>query len=141
MLRIVQLQKQLKAQFLAKGLSPRVFDAEYYGATGGHEPYDEPLHHYLMEGEDEGRWPLAGFDPDYYAQRVGDLSDWKGSLLRHFLTKGALQGIPPSEGLKRIAEDARAVRASPLEYFFQWEQAERKLRRGGDEKKDGDKKS
>ncbi|MEZ5937037.1 MAG: hypothetical protein R3C52_02315 [Hyphomonadaceae bacterium] len=129
--RLLRLQTQLRAQFAPRGIDPRVFDPDFYVETGGYAPYQEPLHHYLHVGEARGRWPLAGFDPEYYAGRAGNLTEWRGSLLRHFLEIGVHKGVPPSHVLANISGEARAARLTPLEFFFIWERAARKQRHGG----------
>ncbi len=123
--RLVRLQRDLREGLVTKPVSPRVFDVDLYCAQGSTEPYAEPLHHYLLEGEKAGWSPLAGFDPAYYATQVGELGGWKGSLLRHFLSRGIHDRRSPSKALEGLSDRAAAEDMDPLEYFFHWENAAR----------------
>ncbi len=123
--RLVRLQRDLREKLAGHAVSPRVFDIDLYTAHGDVDPYAEPLHHYLLEGEEQGWSPLAGFDPEYYAKQVGDLGQWKGSLLRHFLSRGVFDRRAPSAQLENLADHAAEAGLDPLEYFFRWENAAR----------------
>lgn len=123
--RLVRLHKSLHDELVACPVSPRVFDVSLYKWQGSTDGYAEPLHHYLLEGEEAGWSPLSGFDPAYYATQVGDLGEWKGSLLRHFLTRGVHDRRSPSRALEGLADRATAAGMEPLEFFYHWENAAR----------------
>lgn len=123
--RLVRLQRSLRDELVTCPVSPRVFDVDLYRAQGTTAPYAEPLHHYLLEGEAAGWSPLSGFDPAYYATQVGDLGSWKGSLLRHFLSRGIHDRRSPSRKLEGLSDRAAAEGMEPLEYFYHWENAAR----------------
>ncbi len=123
--RLVRLHRSLHDELVACPVSPRVFDVGLYKWQGSTDGYAEPLHHYLLEGEEAGWSPLSGFDPAYYATQVGDLGEWKGSLLRHFLTRGVHDRRSPSRALEGLADRATAAGMEPLEFFYHWENAAR----------------
>jgi hypothetical protein len=48
----------------------------------------DPVHHYVMYGEAEGRTPRADFDPVRYRLMNPALAQFQGNLFWHFLTSG-----------------------------------------------------
>jgi hypothetical protein len=118
--RLTRLQRDLRAQFEPMGLKPRVFDADYYLSQGSIEPHTNALRHYLLVGENEGRRPILGFDPTYYRKHFRNPPAGADSLLGHFLSHGAEQGLSPSAELASLQADAKKAGMTPLEFFFRW---------------------
>lgn len=48
----------------------------------------DPVHHYVMYGEAEGRTPRPDFDPVRYRLMNPALAQFQGNLFWHFLTSG-----------------------------------------------------
>ena len=118
--RLTRLQRDLRDRFEPAGLKPRIFDAGYYRTQGSIQPYTNALRHYLQIGENEGRRPIPGFDPAYYRMHFHTPPAGGGSLLGHFLSEGAAQGLSPSAELQSLSADAKAAGVSPLQLFFRW---------------------
>jgi len=123
--RLVDLQRDIAEDLGPLGLSPRVFDARYYQSHYVIAPHTNPLRHYLLVGEEAGYWPLANFDPAYYARQAGETGDWKGSLLAHFLTEGVYRGLSPCAHLDPLGPLAAASDLGRMAYFFTMEQETR----------------
>lgn len=130
--RLVGLQRGLSARLSATGLHPLAFDADHYIQAFLAMRRGEALRHYIIHGEAEGRRPLAGFDPIYYAERLPAEVRWGGTLLSHFLAEGMDDGYAPCAELSNFANDARAAQMSNAEFFFRCEQAARDRRRISD---------
>ena len=56
----------------------------------------DPLRHYLMFGEHEGRRPSPDFDPAFYAERYADTLNGQGPL-EHFALHGHRAGNVTSD--------------------------------------------
>jgi SAM-dependent methyltransferase len=127
--RLKDIQLRMGAQFGPKGVLPRVFDPDHYMAQGPITGFKDPMKHYLLVGEKKGRSPVAGFDPVYYGNALGARRPASGSLLRHFFTMGVEMGVAPGPDLANMADAAKDMQMSPLEYYFRWaESARRKAR-------------
>ena len=59
------------------------------------ESQQNPLHHFVVYGDREGRWPMPLFDPQYYRSRAGGFTHKVNSLL-HYSLVGRHCGISPS---------------------------------------------
>jgi hypothetical protein len=120
--RLTRIQRDLRHRFAPLGLKPRIFDADYYLSQGPIAPHTNALRHYLLVGENEGRRPIPGFDPTYYRTHFRNPPAGADSLLGHFLSHGAEQGLSPSAEFASLWSDAQKAAVNPLEYFFRWSQ-------------------
>jgi hypothetical protein len=118
--RLTRIQRDLRHRFEPLGLKPRVFDADYYLSQGSIAPYTNALRHYLLVGENEGRRPIPAYDPTWYRKHFRNPPAGADSLLGHFLSQGAEQGLSPSAELASLWSDAKAAGMTPLEVFFRW---------------------
>jgi GT2 family glycosyltransferase/glycosyltransferase involved in cell wall biosynthesis len=111
-----------------RAYSPSVyFDSDFYLAQN---PDVEaaginPLVHYVMHGEAEGRCPNPLFDPAYYrrAMRERGSSLQQGTLLVHYLRDGLALGLPTSRDFhpqRYLAAypDVAAAGEEPLAHFL-----------------------
>lgn len=117
---IVKLQRQLLRNLTPHGISPKIFDAKRYVAQAGIPEDMSPLTHYILYGEQEGKSPLAGFDPYYYSAALPPGTVYRGTALRHFLTTGLALGYSPSEELDPLPQIAAGAGMRPLEFYFRW---------------------
>jgi hypothetical protein len=122
---LVRLQKTLDSQYARGGFRTKIFDAGYYRSQGPVPAGQDPLEHYLLIGEAQGRRPLHGFDPAFYRREIGEI-EVRGSLLRHFIETGVDDAKSPSAELEPIARRAMAAGQSRLEYFLRREDEARK---------------
>jgi predicted nuclease with TOPRIM domain len=121
--RLTRIQRDLRHRFEPMGLNPRVFDANYYLSQGPIAPHTNALRHYLLVGENDGRRPIPGFDPTWYRKHFSNPPAGADSLLGHFFSQGAEQGLSPSAELASLQTDAKKAGMSPLEFFFRWRPA------------------
>ncbi|RTL30736.1 MAG: glycosyltransferase, partial [Rhodocyclaceae bacterium] len=82
-----------------RAYSPSVyFDSDYYLARNPdvEAARINPLVHYVMHGEAEGRCPNPLFDPAFYkrAMRERGLPTQQGTMLAHYLREGLALGLP-----------------------------------------------
>ncbi len=117
---IVKLQRQLSRNLTPHGVTPKIFDAKRYVAQAGIPEDMSPLTHYILYGEQEGKSPLAGFDPYYYSAALPPGTVYRGTALRHFLTTGLALGYSPSEELDPLPQIAAGAGMRPLEFYFRW---------------------
>jgi SAM-dependent methyltransferase len=82
-----------KRALLVSGL----FDAEFYRATYAdmRRTTTEPLAHYLMQGEAEGRSPNAVFAPRYYRRHWMAGRPAEQNALLHYIEEGERAGAKP----------------------------------------------
>lgn len=76
------------------GIDPNLFfDSDWYlkEYADVNKAEIDPLWHYVMFGEIEGRRPNPFFDPFFYSSRHPDLDLWSDSLLRHYLEHGHIE--------------------------------------------------
>ena len=97
-----------------------------------------PLLHYVLHGEREGRWPNRLFDPVYYSARLGELGidQVDGSYLAHYIAKGARLGVSPSRLFNAQAylacnADVGAAGLEPLAHYLEFGTAEGRSVRSG----------
>jgi glycosyltransferase involved in cell wall biosynthesis len=70
-----------------------LFDETFYGLSAeARARGQDPLEHYLEEGEDRGIAPSALFEPAYYGRRNPDVRTSGLGLLRHFVLFGRNEG-------------------------------------------------
>jgi hypothetical protein len=114
--KLAAIQREMSRK-LGPGIDAVVFDADWYATAYGDVSSAKALQHYLMFGEEEGRWPHRKFDPNFYRALYPDVSPREMSLLLHFLKFGLSEGRSPSEALHPLQDKASAAQLSPLEYY------------------------
>lgn len=121
-----------------KRFSPSIyFNSEYYLF---HNPDVEqedinPLLHYLLHGELEGRRPNPLFDPFCYRRQLRErgINIEKGYLLAHYISSGAKVGIAPSAEFNpstylELNRDVMSAGLEPLAHYLEFGASEgRKL--------------
>ena len=115
--KLVAIQSTLNRELAPHGVDAPVFDAAWYASFYGDVPVEKALQHYLMFGENEGRWPHRKFDPNFYRAQYPDVSGHNVSPLLHFMTFGVREGRSPSEALHPLQDKSAAAALSPLEYY------------------------
>jgi len=75
-----------------------LFDQNYYLTQNPDvKKYDgDPLEHYILYGEKEGRKPNAFFNPEWYEKSNKNIAHLTSSLLVHYILKGERNGFKPS---------------------------------------------
>ena len=111
-----------------RAYSPSVyFDSDYYLARNPdvEAARINPLVHYVMHGEAEGRCPNPLFDPAFYrrAMRERGLPPQQGTMLVHYLREGLALGLPTSRDFhpqRYLAAypDVAAAGEEPLAHFL-----------------------
>ena len=115
--KLVAIQSRLNRELAPHGVDAPIFDAAWYADFYGDVPVGKALQHYLMFGEDEGRWPHRKFDPNFYRAQYPDIAGHNVSPLVHFMTFGVREGRSPSEALHPLQDKSAAAALSPLEYY------------------------
>ncbi len=89
------LQKKFYRLIRATG----VFDIGYYLSANPDVARSgiDPIEHYILWGEREGRAPSRFFDPAWYRQQTSKLPE-EHNLLAHYLTVGDRDGLQPMPG-------------------------------------------
>ena len=84
--------------------SSGLFDPDYYsGSNEAKATGVDPVIHYLVTGEKEGRKPSRDFDPLYYAERYDDVARADVNLLLHYVSEGRREGRIPIPIIARIS--------------------------------------
>ncbi len=114
------------------GIVRRAFDADFYLAINADVRLAamDPLEHYILYGEDEGRLPASNFCPSLYRRRYPRSTASASNLFLHFLETGRDKGYlatPP-----RPAEQADDERPAELELIRQGIDVEYYLRSNPD---------
>lgn len=127
LVRVLPFLRRPYHQLLAKLVQRTgLFDKNYYLEYNPDvaEQGVNPLRHYVMYGDREGRWPMALFDPDYYRSHIKSYTKGVNTLL-HYCYVGRHRRISPSPWfdldfyLKNNKDVARA-NVEPLFHFIMW---------------------
>lgn len=105
-----------------------LFDEGFYTAQVDRWPgHDDPVTHYLAQGQAAGLSPHPGFVPDWYQSQypssLAKTSPIRTAPLLHYLTTGAAKGVSPhplfdaARYLARHPESARAP-GGPVAHFL-----------------------
>lgn len=83
-------QKQARRDIARSGL----FDKHFYLENNPDVRVKQldPLAHYVLWGECEGRWPCSWFDPNQYAAENPDVVAAKTGLFQHYIKYGKREG-------------------------------------------------
>ncbi len=114
---LLKLKAELDNRLKPLGLTCPVFDAHGYAQRYGDVPAERALRHYLSFGENEGRSPLATFDPGFYYRMYPDVQTARASALLHFLKFGIHEGRSPCAALHPLGQLAAERGVSTLELF------------------------
>ena len=75
-----------------------LFNAKWYARTAGLlKQRIDPLSHFLLEGEANGFWPNAFFDPLFYRKAYADKIKDGEHVLTHYMRMGHMKWFDPSD--------------------------------------------
>jgi hypothetical protein len=75
-----------------------LFDRNFYLERNAdiREAQVDPLEHYVMHGDAEGRLPNPAFFPSYYRREFMSAEETKGNALEHYIKEGECSGGKPN---------------------------------------------